>query len=303
MSDALREAVTRYTDAQSGASPFVTPVPGLTILRSNEEKMPSHLIFKPALCLVVQGAKWTMFGDTRFDYRAGQALVVSVEMPAFSRIAQASPDEPYLGVIIQFDLAIMREVLEALNTPLKTSGELGMGVFVRDIDGPLADCALRIVRLLGEPEAIPILTSSIMREICYRLLTGPNGAEVARIALGNGHAQDIIRAIHELRGRFAETVRIEDLALTAQMSPSAFHRQFKTLTSMTPLQYQKQMRLLEARRLMVTDAANVDTASYQVGYESSSQFSREYARMFGAPPRRDIARLRAIADDWERSFA
>ncbi|WP_454732252.1 MULTISPECIES: AraC family transcriptional regulator N-terminal domain-containing protein [Cupriavidus] len=290
--NALLDAVTRYTDAQTGASPFATAIDGLTILRSNREKPPSLLIFKPALCIVVQGAKWTTFGDKRFDYRAGQALIVSVEAPAFGRVVEASPDKPYLGVAIEFDLAIMRDVMEALDAPPQASGEARSGVFVTDFDGPLADCALRMVRLLATPRAIPMLHPLLMREISYWLLTGPHGGEIARLALANSHAQRVIGAIHALRERFAQPVRIEELALTAQMSPSAFHRQFKALTSMTPLQYQKQLRLLEARRLMAADAANVETAAFQVGYESPSQFSREYARMFGSPPRRDVAALR-----------
>jgi AraC-like DNA-binding protein len=295
MSASLLEAVNRFTEAQAGPSPFATAIDGLTILRSNHEKRPAHLIFKPALCIVVQGAKWAVFGDKRFDYRAGQALLVSVEMPALGRVAQASPSEPFLGLIIELDLAVMREVMESLHNPPKASGEIGSGVFVTDFAGPLADCALRTVRLLDTPDAIDMLYPSIMREICYWLLTGPHGGEVARITLTNSHAQRIITAIHSLRDRFAETVRIDDLAATAQMSPSAFHRQFKALTSMTPLQYQKQMRLLEARRLLVSETANVEAAAFQVGYESASQFSREYSRMFGMPPRRDIATLRAMA--------
>ena len=127
----------------------------------------------------------------------------------------------------------------------------------------------------------------IMREICYWLLAGPHGGEVAQMTLANSHTQRVISAIHSLRNRFAEPVRIEELASIAQMSPSAFHRQFKALTSVTPLQYQKQLRLMEARRLMVSNAANVETAAFDVGYESPSQFSREYCRMFGAPPKRD----------------
>jgi AraC-like DNA-binding protein len=295
MSDSLVEIITRYTEAQTGDSPYATAIPGLIIMRANHEKQPSHLIFKPALCVVAQGAKWSVIGNQRFDYRAGQALVVSVETPALGRVAQASPSEPYLGVIIEFDLAIMREVMEALDTPPPATGDVGFGVFVADFSGPLADCVWRSVRLLDTPRAIPMLYPSIMREICYWLLTGPHGAEVARIALANSHAQRVISAIHALRDRFAESVRIEDLASIAQMSSSAFHREFKALTSMTPLQYQKQLRLLEARRLMVTDAANVETAAFQVGYESASQFSREYSRMFGAPPRRDLAASRATA--------
>ena len=295
MLDELVEAVKRYTDAQVGESPFATAIAGLIILRSDHEKRPRHLIFKPALCITVQGAKWAIFGDQRCDYRAGQALLVSVEMPALGTVAEASPTEPYLGVILQFDLAIMRQVMEELNTPPEVSHKVGRGVLVTDFDGPLAACAVRMVRLLDTPKAISVLYPAIMREICYWLLTGPHGGDVVKMALTNSHAQRVISAIHLLRDRFAEPVRIEELALVAQMSPSAFHRQFKAITSMTPLQYQKQLRLLEARRLMVSEAINVETAAFQVGYESASQFSREYSRMFALSPRRDIASLKRTA--------
>ena len=295
MSNALIEAVKRYTDEQAGkGSPFITAIDGMAILRADYEKPASHLIMKPALCVVVQGTKWTTFGDRRYDYPAGRALVVSVEMPAFSRVVEASPAEPFLAIVIQFDLAVMRDVMERLEAPPELEDNLGRGVFVTDFDGPLADCVLRMVRLLDTPQAIPILAPMIMREICYWLLTGPHGGEVAKVVLANSHAQRVVTAIHTLRDQFAETIRIEDLAAVAQMSPSAFHRQFKALTSMTPLQYQKQLRLLEARHLMVTGDANAEVAAYQVGYESASQFSREYARMFGAPPRRDIATLKTV---------
>ena len=295
MSNALIEAVKRYTDQQAGkGSPFITAIDGMAILRADHEKPASHLIMKPALCVVVQGTKWTTFGDRRYDYPAGRALVVSVEMPAFSRVVEASPAEPFLAIVIQFDLAVMRDVMERLEAPPELEDNLGRGVFVTDFDGPLADCVLRMVRLLDTPQAIPILAPMIMREICYWLLTGPHGGEVAKVVLANSHAQRVVTAIHTLRDQFAETIRIEELAAVAQMSPSAFHRQFKALTSMTPLQYQKQLRLLEARHLMVTGDANAEVAAYQVGYESASQFSREYARMFGAPPRRDIATLKTV---------
>jgi len=294
MADALVDAVRRYTDTRTGASPFLTSIEGVIVLRSDHEKEPNHLIYKPAICLVVQGTKWTMFGERQFVYGAGKALVVSVETPAFGRVMEASPSDPYLGLIIQFDLGVMRDVMEGLTAPPEPSDDDDPGVFVIDFGGPLADCALRIVRLLDTPEAIPMLYPLIMREICYWLLTGPSGGAVARMVLASSHEQSIISAIHALRDRFAETVRIEDLAQTAQMSPSAFHRQFKALTSMTPLQYQKRLRLLEARRLMVADAANAETAAFQVGYESASQFSREYSRMFGSPPRRDIVGMREL---------
>jgi AraC-like DNA-binding protein len=291
----LVKAVRRYTDAQTGLGPFVTAIPGLAILRSDHEKQPKHLIFKPALCIVVQGAKWAVFGDRRLDYRAGQALLVSIEMPAFGTVAEASPTEPYLGLIVEFDLALMREVMDTLGTVPEASSNVGRGVTVTNFDGPVADCVLRMVRLLETPAAIPVLYPAIMREICYWLLAGPHAGELIKMTMAKNHTRSVISAIHSLRDRFAEPIRIQQLASIAQMSPSAFHRQFKAITSMTPLQYQKQLRLLEARRLMVAEEFNVETAAFQVGYESPSQFSREYSRMFGTSPRRDIASLRDTA--------
>ncbi|VWB56815.1 AraC family transcriptional regulator [Burkholderia lata] len=298
MSDELVERVARLTGAAGEESPFATAIDGLILLRSNREKLPAPLIMKPALCVVVQGAKWTTFGGRRYDYGPGRALVVSVEMPATSRIVKASETEPFLGFVLEFDLAMMREVLERLDAPPpQPPGTIAHGVCVTDFGGPLADCVLRMVRLLDTPAAIPVVAPLVKREICYWLLAGPHGGEVSRVVFANGHAQRVVAAIHALRGQFAEAIRIEALAAVAQMSPSAFHRQFKALTSMTPLQYQKQLRLLEARHLMVTGAANAETAAYRVGYESPSQFSREYARMFGAPPRRDVVTLKTTAAD------
>ena len=288
----LQEAAAQYTESQIGPSPFVTAVPGLTLLRSDHEKRTNFHICKPALCIVVQGAKWTMFGETRFDYRAGQALVVSVELPAFSTIAEASPSEPYLGVIIEFDFAVMREVMKSLDALPEVGDAVARSVFVTEFDGPLLDCALRLVRLLETPRAIGVLYPVIMREICYWLLTGPHGAEVISMTVGKPHTKNVLHAIHFLRDHFTEPLRIENLASLAQMSPSAFHRQFKAITSMTPLQYQKQLRLLEARRVMIADDFNVGTTAAQVGYESPTQFIREYGRMFGMPPRRDVVRLK-----------
>jgi AraC-like DNA-binding protein len=284
----LLDAVERYAAAQSGEGHYATAIDGLTIGRADQVKPPAYHIFKPSLCVVLQGGKWATFGEKQYDYRAGQALIVNLEIPSFGRVAAASPDKPYLGIMIEFDLTVMREVIEKLAEPLPASGAAGAGWFIIDFDGPLADCVLRMIRLLDTPKAIPLLYRSMMRELCYWLLSGPNGGDVAKIVLANSHAQSVVRAIQTLRDRFAEPVRIEELADAAQMSLSAFHRQFKALTSMTPLQYQKRLRLIQARNLMATDAANVETAAFRVGYESPSQFSREYARMFGAPPRRDV---------------
>ncbi len=293
--NSLQEAAARYTESQAGPGPYVTAVPGMTLLRSDHVKRTNFHICKPALCIVVQGAKWTMFGERRFDYQAGQVLVVNVEIPAFSTIVEASPSEPYLGVIVEFDLAIMREVVNSLDEVPAMADGVARSVFVTKFDSPLADCVLRLLRLLDTPRAIPVLYPAIMREICYWLLTGPHGAEVISMTIGKRHTRHVLNAVHFLRDHFAEPVRVEDLASIAQVSPSAFHRQFKAVTSMTPLQYQKQLRLLEARRLMVADELNVGTTAAQVGYESPTQFIREYGRMFGLPPRRDITNLKQAA--------
>jgi len=295
--DQLTEALLRYTERQPGESPYVTAIEGLIIMRSDHPKPPTHMISRPAMCIVAQGAKWGSFGGNRLEYRAGQALVIGVETPSIGRVFEASPGEPCLVLAFELDLAIMRSVAEELETPPTASGEPGRGVFVTDFQGPLADCALRLVRLLDTPKAIATLYPVIMREICFWLLTGPYGGDVARMTLANGPSQRVISAMHSLRSRFKEAVRIEELAQVARMSPSAFHRQFKALTSMTPLQYQKQLRLLEARRLMISDAVKVEAASFQVGYESPSQFSREYARMFGAPPKRDAKHMQTVLRD------
>jgi AraC-like DNA-binding protein len=282
----------RHTNGRPDESPFTTAIDGLAILRSDHPKPPNHMISRPAMCVVAQGAKWAMFGDTKLEYRAGQALLVGVETPSIGRVVEASPGEPCLVLAFELDLAIMRSVAEGLDTPPRASGEPGRGVFVTDFQGPLADCALRLVRLLDTPQAVATLYPVIMREICYWLLTGPHGGEVARLTLASSPSRPVIRAMQRLRRGFRDSIRIDELAAIARMSPSAFHRRFKALTSLTPLQYQKQLRLLEARRLMVSRTFKVEAAAFEVGYESASQFSREYARMFGAPPKRDVGRVR-----------
>lgn len=291
---ALRDAILHQTDRAPGESPLATAVPGLTLLRSPGEKPPGLLLYKPALCIVAQGSKWALFGDRHLEYGAGQALVVSVETPALGRVTAASPDEPYLGAILQFDTAILRDVLAAVQLP-DGDNEDEAGVFVANLERGIGDCVTRLIRLMDTPAAIPVLYPAIMRELSYWLLTGPQGGAIARLAVANDHEASIITAIHALRDRYVETVSVDDLADIARMSASAFHRQFKRMTSMTPLQYQKQLRLFEARRVMLAEGSNVETTAYRVGYESPSQFSREYARMFGAPPRRDVEQLRAGA--------
>lgn len=288
----LIEALTTYTDRQGGSGPFETPIPGVIVLRSDRPKDPSPQIYKPAICIVLQGAKLATFADNRFEYGAGEALIVSLDMPGVGRVVAANPDEPFLCLAIQLDSEIMRTVIAGLDNPPEPEGDVSSGVFVADMTAPMLDCALRIVRLLDTPQAIAMLYPAALHELTYWLLTSPYGGRIAKVVLSHGREHRLLGAIHWLRKRFAEQVRVEDLAAIAQMSPSAFHRQFKALTGMSPLRYQKQLRLIEARRLMLARAAKAETAAFEVGYESASQFSREYTRLFGAPPRRDIERLR-----------
>ncbi len=303
MIDQLAKALFQFTERQAGESPYVTAIETMAVLRSDHPKPPMHRLTQPALCIVAQGAKWATFGANRLEYRAGQALVIGVETPSVGRVFEARPGEPCLVLTLGLDLAILRSVAEGLDPPPKPSGEACRGVFVADVEGPLADCALRLVRLLETPKAIATLYPVIMREICYWLLAGPQGGEVARLALANSPSQNVISAMHSLRERFREPIRIDALAKIARMSPSSFHRQFKALTSLSPLQYQKQLRLLEARRLMISVGVKVETAAFEVGYESASQFNREYARMFGTPPKRDLNQIQSAARENPESGA
>lgn len=290
---ALKTAIQSFIDAQGGSASFYfTPIEGVYVMRSLEEPPPQHGIYRPALCVVAQGAKQITLGDRIFDYDEGAALVVSIELPAFGRVTKASPASPYLGLTIEFDVGVMLEVLEQLEEPPRPAAD-GPGIFVERLSAPLRDCVLRLAQLLATPGAARILYPSLMKELCYWLLTGPNGAEVCKIVRSDSHTRRIADAIRLLRRNFTRQVLVEEMAEAARMSPSSFHHHFKALTSLTPLQFQKQLRLLEARRLMVADAANVTSAALRVGYESPSQFSREYARMFGTPPKRDAETLKA----------
>jgi AraC-like DNA-binding protein len=295
MSTDLVSAVLRYTDRHGGGDAlFPTAIPGLEILRCSRETEPHRMVYKPSLCVVVQGGKQIRLGEQEWEYGAMQSLVISIEMPAVGRVKEASADKPFLGLIIDLDAATMRDVMGQLDAPPRPAADGQPAVFVQNIEGALADCVLRLVRMLDTPAAIAVLHPSVMREICFWLLTGPHAGEVCKLALPDSHTQRIARAIRLLRDHYVRALRVEELAESAGMSASSFHQHFKALTSMTPLQFQKQLRLLEARRLMVADAVNVSDAAYRVGYESASQFSREYARMFGMPPKRDAMGMQAM---------
>jgi AraC-like DNA-binding protein len=288
MSRQLIDLILHYTDAQAGHGPYVTPIADVLILRSDQEKPPTHRLFAPAICIVAQGAKCAVFGDRSFEYRAGEALIVSVTAPSLGRVIQASSAKPCLVMAIALDLALMRDVAEGLHVLDSMSADCERGILVTDFTGPLSDCAVRIMRLFDTPQAIDTIYPLIMREMCFWLMAGPNGQRIAELLVGSPSGKRVREALEWLRHCFSQTVRLQQLAAIAQMSTSAFHRQFKALTSMTPLQYQKKLRLIEARRLMTSEGINAESAAFRVGYASQSQFSREYGRTFGEPPRRHI---------------
>ena len=288
MSAPLAHALSQYIDTHGGGEGLLpTPVAGLALFRATDTVLPSHTLYRPCLCVVAQGAKQVSFGKDVLNYDEQQCLIVSIELPVVGRVTRASTAVPYLAMAVELDVQIMREVMAELDNPPRPRAEVTAGIFVESLAAPLADCFLRMVRMLETPGATAVLYPALMREICFWLLTGPHGAEVCKLTLPGSHTLRIADAINRLRDNFTRSIRVDELAQAAGMSASSFHQHFKALTSMTPLQYQKQLRLLEARRLMLTDGANVSSAAYQVGYESASQFSREYSRMFGAAPKRD----------------
>jgi AraC-like DNA-binding protein len=297
----LAQSLRDYTDNRATSNPYPTAIDGFVVLRSDQPRLPSYRLFRPALCIAVQGTKWATFGDRRYEYHAGQAMVVTVEMPSRGAVSEASPTEPFLGYVLVLDLAVLHELVEQM--PLQPEKQASdppgspAGVCVVDLGEEALDCLIRAMRLLKTPAAIPLLYPGLYRELLYWLLMGSKGAQLLHTVAVSSRDDRLIAAIHALKTRFAETLLVQELATIAGMSSATFHRQFKATTAMSPLQYQKELRLLEARRLMLTSGSNVETAATQVGYESASQFSREYSRMFGRPPRRDILAFSELASE------
>ncbi|HEY9766894.1 MAG TPA: AraC family transcriptional regulator [Coleofasciculaceae cyanobacterium] len=295
----LGALLTRHTDGQGNGS-HSTAIDKLKFRRESSVSTSLHDVCEPILVIIIQGAKTVLLGQESYPYRVAQYLVISVDLPLKAFVVQATPKEPYLALKLKLDL---RQICDILAEIKATAEPLGMsitskkensikGLFVSNADAPLLDCALRLTRLLDTPQDIPILSPMIIREIYYRLLMGEQSEAVRQIATSGSTMQRIAETIKLIKANFTKLMPIEDLAGQACMSPSSFHHHFKKVTSMSPLQYQKHLRLLEARRLMLAENSDATSAAYQVGYQSPSQFSREYSRLFGAPPLRDIERLR-----------
>ena len=285
-------AMTERHTGTDGA--YDTAVPGLTLFRSSEPSDHDAIVYVPSLVIVTQGAKEVIVGGEAYRYGAAQSLLVSVDIPAAARVVEASPDRPCLTVRISLDPAVVGELL-ADGTAAPPAGPPERGLGVMTVERPLLDAVVRLVSLLDTPRDIAALSPLVLREITYRVLTGPRGARLRQMASAGGPAHRIARAIAWLKDHFAHPLRINELARQVGMSPSAFHLHFKGMTALSPLQYQKRLRLQEARRLMLGEGLDAAEAAFLVGYESPSQFGREYRRLFGAPPRRDMAALGAEA--------
>lgn len=296
MQESFTTAVRRYADAQANSFGLaVTPIPGFTLMRFYAPTPLAHLIYKPLVCLVLQGAKEVMTGATVARFGAGQSLLVNVDLPAVSRVVRASPAEPYLAVALQLDMAVMRELIAEMAHEGAPAPCAAPPLFIEETRDEIRDCAERLLRLIDRPQAAPVLRPGLIREMHYWLLAGPHGAIIRRMAPLDSHAQRIARAVARLRQDFAQPLRVARLAEIAGMSASAFHLHFKAVTSISPLQFQKQLRLLEGRRLLLGEGEMPAQAAFAVGYESVQHFTRDYGRMFGRPPRRDVVESRLAA--------
>lgn len=269
-----------------------TAIAPLFLIRANEPRPGLWTIYEPALCVVVQGQKQVTLAGEVLQYDPLNYLVVSVTLPVIGQVTEASPERPYLCVRVTLDPRQIGELMLETGIPVRGAAPTARGLYVSRASDELMDAVLRLLRLLRTPHDASVLSSLVLREIYYRVLVGELGPRLRDLAVADSHSQRIARVIDVLKRRYAEPLRIEELAATVHLSPSSLHHHFKTVTGVTPLQFQKQLRLHESRRLMLAEGLDAAVACHRVGYESASQFSREYKRLFGAPPRQEIAQMR-----------
>ena len=267
-------------------------IPGLSLHRRDEPSPPTTILYEPRICLIAQGAKRVWLGDDTYVYDAKHYLITSVDLPTVVQIIMASREKPYLGLVLKLNQHEFSQLMVDSHLPAPRPQHSSRAMATGQVTLPLLAAFERLIDLLAEPEDIPVLAPIIQREIFYRLLVGDQGVRLRQMASAGSQSHQIARAIHWLKDNFTRPLHIDDLAGQVHMSPSTFHHHFRAVTAMSPLQYQKWLRLNEARRLMLSENRDAATAAFQVGYESPSQFSREYGRLFGTPPWRDIRNLR-----------
>jgi len=270
--------------------------PGVHFRRTSTAAEAVHGFSEPAFCLIAQGSKTIQLGENRFRYDTAHYLITTVGLPLSGQVIDASAQRPFLGFRLMLDPSIVADVMmESGRLSSRDEGGDVKAIDVSALDAELLDATLRLVRLTGTPSEFRILAPLVVREIVYRLLTGAQGNRMRHLATFSGQAHRMVRAVEKLRQNFDKPLRIEDVARELRMSVSGFHAHFKAVTAMSPLQFQKQLRLQEARRLMLSESLDAAEAGYRVGYDDASHFNREYKRRFGKPPMRDIERLREMA--------
>lgn len=270
-----------------------TPLPGVFLAVSEEPTGPLHGVYQPSLCVVLQGAKVSRVGHRTYRYDAGKCLIASLDVPVRAEIITASKTHPYAAMIVNIDPAVVAELL--LEHPTQGMGAevTSEALAVHPLSSDLIDPLERLLGLAKRPGDIPVLAPMIQREITWQLLNGPQAGLLCQVGLTDSRVARIGKSIAWVRENFAEALSVPHLATLAGMSPATFHRQFKAATAMTPVQFQKSLRLQEARRMLLSEGVDVAQVGFAIGYESPSQFSREYRRMFGAPPGRDGIQLRS----------
>ncbi|MFZ6646030.1 AraC family transcriptional regulator [Undibacterium sp. TJN25] len=269
-----------------------TDIPFLSLISSRQPTELSRGMLQPSFCMVMQGHKKIQLGEETIHYGPGEYLISTIDMPAAGQIIGATEAAPYLGARIELDTREIAAILIEAKISVPANLKSGLGAFVGKADDELQEAVRKLLRLLDKPRDAAFLADSLKREILYRLLTGENGHLIYRNLVIDRQQLGIGKAIEWLKQNFARHFQIEELAKAANMSVSSLHHKFKAVTAMGPLQYQKQLRLNEARKLLLSGSMDASTAAYQVGYESQSQFSREYRRLFGAPPMQDVKSLR-----------
>lgn len=290
--EVLAKSIARWTGKENQ---FDTAIPGLGLHRWESPTEPTSYTLNASICLIAQGAKRVLLGEETYVYDATSFLISSVDLPVVANIIEATKEKPYLGLIMELDLREISQLIVDSGLPLNRPRQVQKGMAVGKLSLPLLNTFQRLMNLLDENENIKILTPLVKREIFFRLLLTNQGPRLQQIVASGSHSHQISRAIDWLKNNYTQPLRINELAAHSGMSRSAFHSQFKVMTSMTPLQFQKRLRLNEARRLMLIENLDALAATLEVGYESPSQFSREYSRLFGAPPLRDIKNLRQTA--------
>jgi len=268
-----------------------TAVPSLFFIRESAVTEPIHAVFKPSFCIILQGEKEVLLASDRFRYGPQDYIVSSVHLPVTGQVIKASKDIPYLAFKLEFTPS---EILTLLDESRTETGnqKIKRAMFIGKAEQPLLDAVIRLARLLNKPQDIPVLAPLYKKEILYLILQGPHGSILEQMALEGSQIYRIREVIEYIKLHYVEAFRIEELAEKANMSVATLHRYFKQVTAMSPIQFQKNLRLQEARRRLLSEATDAAEVAFQIGYESPSQFSREYSRMFGLPPKEDIKQLR-----------